>query len=365
LKKLVMNLILTEELGAVSTRQTPTELPQNTSIEQLDIANVKEAFVIQMLNHFGSQSKLKRLSINTIDYTWRGISNLMSFSFSKRLQQLLESSSTLQSIELLNYYLHPSTFEPISVGVMRSQSLQKIALTSCKVDSKSALLLQNIFQCPDANIQTIEISFDTEFETPMCSFLSEIISSKPMASKLTEINLAELDNDNKAKLDFATFLRPLEEVSTLEHLNLGFIGTPAKIQELLSCIPRMRGLKEITFHIQQDYYKENTKLISQAFRQNWSFEKVNCFLKDDNEDLTEIHFDCARNKIIRKWIQASQPVPANSWYMVFASALEYEYRHDVIFRGLLVLGDGVGQQRSLKRSPPLDRSSQVKSQKKR
>jgi hypothetical protein len=125
LKKLVVNLILTEELGTISTRQTPEELPQNRSIEQLDIANVKEAFVIQMLNHFGSQSKLKRLSINTNDYTWRGESNLMSFSFSMRLQQLLESSSTLQSIELLDYYLHPSTFEPIAVGVMHSQSLQR------------------------------------------------------------------------------------------------------------------------------------------------------------------------------------------------------------------------------------------------
>jgi hypothetical protein len=107
-------------------------------------------------------------------------------------------------------------------------------------------------------------------------------------------------------------------------------------------------------------------LIIQAIRQNWSLEKVNCstFLRDASA-LTKMQLCLARNKCIHDWTEVHTAVPTSYWPRVFASALDYEYRRDVIFMGLIALGDRVGLQRSLKRSPWRSERLTLKSQTKR
>jgi hypothetical protein len=98
----------------------------------------------------------------------------------------------------------------------------------------------------------------------------------PETSRLTRLNLASLNRARNSNLDVATLLRPLAEESTFEHLVLGSIDSEERVHELLSNIPRLRGLKERTFDVRQDYYYyENKKQLAiVAFKQNCSFEKV-------------------------------------------------------------------------------------------
>jgi hypothetical protein len=107
--------------------------------------------------------------------------------------------------------------------------------------------LKNIFQCPESTIQSLEIGKGTELEIPLSSVVSEIIYVKPKPSNLTQIKL----NPHlcyQPDYDLATLLRPLEEVKTLEHLDLSHIFSD-RIEALSSIIPRLRGLTKITFNV--------------------------------------------------------------------------------------------------------------------
>jgi hypothetical protein len=287
----------------------------------------------------------------------------MSLSSSKPIQRFLERSVTVQSTQFCLYNFKASSFEPIAAGVKSSQSLQKIVVSRCRFDSESTKFLQSIFQCPESTVQSLEISGTTGFEISLSSILSDIVSVKPKTSKLTKINLA--GDVASSQLDLATLLRPLEDDSTLEHLNLGLLESPKRIQELLSSIPRLRGLKEITFTIRR-FSNKRMQLIIQAIRQNWSLEKVNCsiFLRDASA-LTKMQLCLARNKSIHDWTELHTAIPTSYWPRVFASALDYEYRRNIIFMGLIALGDRVGVHRSLKRSPRRSERLTLKSQTKR
>jgi hypothetical protein len=334
--KLEMSMIhltsLTGESPGHSTGQTPAQIPQNRSIEELKLTDVEESSIVQVLYQFGSQSKIRRFSLGG------GRRNPgVNASMSEGLQQFLTASDTIESIEFDNLDFQASSFEPISAALKHSQNLQKMILKCCRFDSVCTELFKNIFQCEESKIESLKISGETKFETALSSVISEIISLKPKTSKLTEINLANLVRLPSSTLDLATLMRPLEEESTLEHLDIGLYRSPAKVQELLSSIPRIRGLKEITFDVRQDYYDRNKKFIVQAFKQNWSLEKVNCFrwLEGVEDVLTKIQLTCDRNKTIQKWIAASHSVPTSYWPVVFASYVDNIHRHDVIFRGLI------------------------------
>jgi hypothetical protein len=62
----------------------------------------------------------------------------------------------------------------------------------------------------------------------------------------------------------------------------------------------------------------------------------------DAPTLYGVQLYCARNKCIHDWIVFHDAVPTSYWPTVFASARHYEYRNEVIFKGLIALGDSVG-----------------------
>jgi hypothetical protein len=110
---------------------------QNSSIEELEINGVGAPLLIQVLEQFGSHSNIKRLSI---DARW---DCGKSVSLSRSVQQLLEASATLQTVEFAWWEFEASTFGPISSGLKNSKSLQNMVLSHCKLDSESEELLQS------------------------------------------------------------------------------------------------------------------------------------------------------------------------------------------------------------------------------
>jgi hypothetical protein len=350
------------------TGQTAVQFPQNKSIQELKffLTDAEESSIVLVLYQFGSQSNIKLLSLGGGKLSSAGsqlsalVKNLhasmslnMYVPLSEGLQHFLTASATLESIEFDYLDFKASTFEPISVGLKHSQNLQKMILDSCRFDSESTELLQSIFQCPESKIQSLKISGAASFDPSLASFISELISSKPKTSKLAKIDIANLLPGVKQNLGMTTLLRPLKE-STLKHLDIGVVSSHLEVQELFLNIPLIRGLKEITFDVERHFYAHEYKnLIIQAFKRNWSLEKVNCarFLDADQEDITKVQFYFARNKSIHEWILAYDAVPTSYLPKVFSSALAYEYHSDFLFRALIVMNDRLGQQRSLKRSP--------------
>jgi hypothetical protein len=318
-------------------------LSRNTSIEELTIYGDVDSVWIKVLDHVGPQPNIKRLFI----YGGLRLVN-MSVPLSKSIQRFLEASATLQSIEFANYIFDAFTFEPIAAGLKQSQSLKKIRLFFCTFDYESRMLFQSVFQCPASNIQTLNITGRTDFDTPVSTVLSEIIALKSNTSKLSEIKLCLETYSNG--FDMAALLGPLEEDSTLESLDLRSIDTTKGVNELFSSIPRLRGLKEITcsFSYTQNT-DENKRLLKKAVRPNCSLEKVCCVDFPDGN----LQSYCDRNITVPQLIADPDAVPISVWPNILQSQLAYEYKHDSQFRSLMALGDIMGQQKSRKRSPPV------------
>jgi hypothetical protein len=197
------------------------------------------------------------------------------------------------------------------------------------------------------------------FPTPLSTVLSKIIALKPNTSKLTEIRI---DMEGKwYALDVAALLAPLKEDSTLECLDLGCLETVARVNELVSSIPRLRGLKEIACGLSENT-DEHKRLLKNAVRQNWSLEKVSCveFPDDDSDadsdgddegdvvgdedddELTTVQSYCDRNITVPQLIANPDAVPLYVWPIILESVREYEYTYDALFRSLMALGDRVG-----------------------
>jgi hypothetical protein len=106
--------------------------------------------------------------------------------------------------------------------------------------------------------------------------ISEIIS----LSKLVEINLAELNSDTMYYLNLRHNMEPLEDEATLEHLHLGTLFTEDHANEVVTGIPLLRGLKEITLVLDNDMDIDGERIASaksiiRALKQNIFLENIN------------------------------------------------------------------------------------------
>jgi hypothetical protein len=206
-----------------------------------------------------------------------------------------------------------------------------------------------MFKHQELKIHSLEVGDDPKFHN---NTLSRAISEITKTSKLAEINLADLDRDNTETLDLVALLGPLEEDSGLKHLNLGQLYDPERVEQLLSSISKLRGLKEITFGLSGDADSEEAvQAMIQSFKKNMSLEQVNFdsyFIGDDHRAANQRF--CDRNEYTHRWIADPSAVPISSWPRLFESAIGLEYQRDVSFRSLIALSKRAGQHGTLKRS---------------
>jgi hypothetical protein len=70
------------------------------------------------------------------------------------------------------------------------------------------------------------------------------------------------------------------------------------------------------------------------------------YYDDDDDDKddghTTIQLYCVRNKTVPQLIANPDAVPAYLWTNILVSELNYEHKHDALFRSLMALGDKVG-----------------------
>jgi hypothetical protein len=331
----IMRSTTIQESNGVSKKQALAAFSQNKSIVKLSLGNVEESLLIPLFSQLNLNTNIKELSIASLS-----VEHLrMSVVLSESIQQLLTESATLQTIEFRRYDFQASTFSLLSTGLKRSRCLQKLVLAGCRFDEESTELFRSIYQYPELKMRSLELSGPTQFQNDhLPSVISEIIGT----SKMTFVGIHSFFFLHQDIRDLTYLLRPLEQDSTLECLHLCRLSNE-NFGVLLSSIPKLRGLAAIGFGFADDVDSANAvKLMIQVLKKNMSLKGVECnsrFIGED--DHIEMQRYCVRNIYIHQWIAEPDAVPASLWQYIFEAAHDYEYRTDVVFRGLMALGDRV------------------------
>jgi hypothetical protein len=134
--------------------------------------------------------------------------------------------------------------------------------------------------------------------------------------------------------------KPLEDESTVEGLIVGQICTQEGFRKFKRVSPMVRGLKGIHFGFKRITCAVHRKLI-RAFKKNMTLEKIDFHCPNIR---TEIQSCCDRSKCIPRWIADPDAVAVSLWPNIYESALDYEHRYDGILRGLIAMGDRLGEQ---------------------
>jgi hypothetical protein len=242
-----------------------------------------------------------------------------------------------QTQSLTKLKMQFTIIEGAFVAPSRTTSIEELELIASNMDEQQSSLIQVVDHVgPHSNIKRLSINGCAEIK--MRVLLSRSIQQFFLASASVQ------------SIKFAYF--------NFQALSFGPIATAIKSSHNLQDLNINRCL----------FDSESTELLKLAVKKNWSLKRVNFGESrlyydddhddddrdvDDNEDvLTAIQLYCDRNKAVPQLIANPDAVPASLWPNILESGLNYEHKFDALFRSVMAMVDGVGQQKSLKRSPP-------------
>jgi hypothetical protein len=290
------------------------------------------------------------------------------------LLHFIETSQSLQTFSLLSF-LHFSDIHTIArvlLAVSKSSSIKYLRLSSVTVTADSLenlfnhtrsltklsmkwIIIEGAFIAPSRKSSIEELELVSGFnESPLIQVLEYVRPNSNIKRLSIFCRLimpadmsVSLSRSIQQFLEASTSVQRIEfEMFTFQALSFGPIATAIKSSH---------DLLDLNFN-RCSFDSESTELLKHAVKQNWSVKRVNFeesyIDDDDNEDfLTTIQLYCVRNRTVPQLIADPGAVPASLWPKILESELNYEHKYDVLFKSLMALGDEVGQQKSLKRSP--------------
>jgi hypothetical protein len=334
------------DLSNNKARRYGEALQQNTVVEELNLRGRNLSLDngdLDLLFEFIERSQsLTRVYLGSI---W-DVRVIRRFLFA------LSRSSSVEDIKLHESAAVPA--ESLQRLLCCMRSLIKLTMFRIRIIMEGSMAQPSVEfsqdkSIEDLNLQTVEESCAIQ----VLHFFGSQSNIKRLSIRLCNTEMS------------ASFSKCLEQFLTasasLQTINLESCNFVASTFEPISAgLKHCQNLQKMVLS-SCDFDSESADLLVRVFKQNCSLEEVsNSFhlQKADNGKLATMQLCCARNKSIREWIVVHNTVPTSYWPKVFESALAYKYRHDVIFRGLMALGDRVGQERSSKRS--LRRSSRLR-----
>jgi len=289
------------------TRDLAVALQRTTNINTMEIVQLNDIYAIPILQGLRSNISLKNLFIGSVrDF---------STATAQAIQQLLESTTSIQTIELSSPSFKVEEFSPVAQGIISSQSLSELKLSCCRLrDEESAALFRNILQ-NKRNLTSLCLN--------CCSFSAgriyeDMISAllrpnSPLKSfKLQERSLGEALPNGQ----FQDLLRAIEK-SKLERFAIGYIQSQQQLRTLTDSIPLMR-IKELQVVIADDFVEENIKqLLLQAVKNNFSLRSVQGDRDGesifDDDDETRLTFLADRNEHLDQWVDNPESIEQKVW----------------------------------------------------
>jgi len=331
------------------TRDLAVALQRNTSIEYLDICFLDDMYAIPILQGLRSNVSLSTLAVggDFLDATtWQ-------------IQQLLESTTTIQSFELKCALFEGDEFHPFAQSLTHSQSVSALTFYCCDFrDEGSAAQFRSIL----LNKQNL-----TALCLDRCDFSGGQVQQTVISALLrpnSQLRSYEFKDDNLSdeppNSQFQNLLRAVKK-SKLECFKIGDINSHQQLRTLTDSIPLMH-VKVLKVESDINVGHENAKqLLLQAVKNNFSLQSVDCkdfghngFERDlfDANDKLRLAFYANRNKLLDQWADNPETVDRKVWPE--ALKLAEKAGPNSLFLGLrsVLGGDSTGLRVGRKRKRP-------------
>jgi hypothetical protein len=275
-------------------------------------------------------------------------------------KRLLDSTSSIASLELEGFYGDERSLLLIFQGLIDSLSVTDMAFAGCRLNGGgSTLLFKSILQSK-SNIRSLRVKG--------CSVSEGVLSAEDFIQLFrsdSSLRSFELSGNHLDRFGFSSlteFKALLEAVkkSKLELFSIGKITDQDMCQELVSSIPKM-PVSTLQFGWAESLDRFKLGLLS-AVKANSSlysvaqveFRRAGRMLFNE-DDKRQLNYYASRNKGLSRWLASPPAVPREAWPSALAAVRVTG--PGTFYRILRKLGDSVGPvegTRKRKHHPTLD-----------
>ena len=295
--------------GAHGARDIAAALQRNTSIVSLKLLSINDLL----------DSILEGLVANTcVRNVIIGCGVLLE-AIGNALQGLLESTRSIQHLELFGTSLGEESFRVVAHGLINRSSVTGITLNQCYIQDEGSIRLLNQIFVRKQNLHTLAIK-TCFFGTQTQQFYQALFS----ALRRADSPLRHFQSDDRysrlSDQSFSTFCQAVA-VSKLDSFSVGMIESEQHFTALTDAIPSMK-IREL--HIQFGGYNDldhrRKQTLREAFKDNYSLQSVKYrFGDDDNDpfdssvDDDKLKFYLERNIRLAQWVENPATVPKQLW----------------------------------------------------
>jgi len=309
-------------------RDLATVIQQNAGIETLQLGHLHDFYSVPMLDGLRSNTTVKTFILE----------GNLSDATSHALQQLLESTNSIQRFELhYNATFCERLFQPIAQAIACSESISELKFHWCLFnDADSISQLQCILQ-DKRNLTSLCLRHCHFDGGQVHRDIISAISRPGSLLQCFEFLSADSFHQLFPNIHFPTLLRAIEK-SKLERLHLGVIQSQQQMQNLTQSIPLMK-LTELSVRYDGGGWRNVKKELLQAVKNNFTLlsvkgeignERVNLF--GSAEDKQTLVFYANRNERLDQWVDNPDSVDQKVWPE--ALGLAQRAGPDALFRGL-------------------------------
>jgi len=286
------------------TRDLAAALQRNTNIKTLRLCKMDDIYAIPILQSLQANSSLTTLTIGGESF---------SDATTREIQQLLESTTSIQAFELMDSSFRGDSFHPFAQSLIQSRIVSALKFSFCKFrDDESAAQFRSILR----NKQNL-----TDLCLDCCHYSrgpvhTDIISA--MLRSNSQLQSVELQGFSVGTTrQFQNLLRAVEK-SKLERFVIGRIQSNQQFLALADSIPLMR-VKELKVVFEWDFDGGNIEhVLLQAVKYNFSLRSIRCerwarrdLFDDDHKAMLEVYAD--RNECLDQWVENPETVEEKVW----------------------------------------------------
>jgi len=329
--------------GQHGARDVAVALQRNTSIVTLKL-HCCDRFLNSVLEGLVSNTCVRNLVIFTAVPLQEAGSNA--------LQGLLESTRSIQSLELSSMFFLEDSFRPVAQGLIDSSTVEDITFRTCSFNGGRTIHHLNDILGRKQNLRSLAFK-DCVFHVSV--FLQALFS----ALQRPDSSLRDLEWDSCRFIDqssnesfslsnqsFSDLCQAVSE-SKLVSFAISVDHNQSSIQSLADMIPSMK-IRELVVHFDYNGYQfrdHTLQTLRQALKNNFTLQSVK-YQHDRDID----HFDASaeddtmkfylqRNIRLAKWVEDPATIPKHLWKE--AMTLATKAGPEMLFRLLHKIGPEV------------------------
>jgi len=321
-------------------------LQRNGNIQSLELKALHDPYLPIIFRSLESNSTLRNLSLEASIHHFSGES-------SEAARHLLESTTSLQQLELIRFNWVRQSFQYLAQGIINSHTVTDLKFTACSFSDEASKTLFRSILVTKQNLRLLSMSchFDRDISESLAALLLR------RNSPLQCLELEELLEFPIQDCHFSLLLRAVEK-SRLDRFQLKSYRSQEQIRSLSRSIPLMKVKKLDIELVECDWLQhcqvteEDKEQLLHAVKKNLRLRSLQCTLRrrhyitqteekrdlfDQGERKRRLAFYIHRNECVGQFAEEPEKVDRKVW--PDALGLAQQAGKDVLFTSLLsVLG---------------------------